>query len=77
MVSRILNNKHIVIIAQDAAVDKVMELFDVRCMGLVEGWDTRADYELPPSRICNGREPDSDPTCGWIRAPSSPAEPIR
>lgn len=32
----ILNNKHIVIIAQDAAVDKVMELFDVRSASVMD-----------------------------------------
>ena len=31
MVLRVSSDKHIIIIAQDAAVYKVMDLFDVRC----------------------------------------------
>lgn len=34
---RILSDKHVVIIAQDAATYKVMDLLDARCTDLVEG----------------------------------------
>ena len=40
-VLRISGDKHIVIVAQDAATYKVMDLFDVRCKDLVDGLGCR------------------------------------
>jgi hypothetical protein len=37
MVLRILSDTHVVIVAQDAATYKVMDLFDARCMYLAKG----------------------------------------
>jgi len=37
MVLRISNDKHIIIVAQDAATYKVMDLFDARCKDLIDG----------------------------------------
>jgi hypothetical protein len=44
---RISTDKRIVIVAQDAATYKVMDLLDARCKDPVDGWDAGADLDLP------------------------------
>jgi len=76
MALRISTDTHIIIIAQDSATYKVMDLFDARCKDLIDGRDVGADLDLDPSCGCNGHESNGYPTRGRAGIPSSPTEPV-
>ena len=73
MVSSTADPKHVIIIAQDVATYKVMDFLDVRCTGLAQGQNARADLYFPPSYVRDGCESNDYPTGGWVAVPHSPA----
>lgn len=75
-IPRISTDKHVIIIAQDVATYKVMDLFDVRCKGSICNWGPETDLGLSLSRDSDGREPDGYPTRGRTRLSRSPEESV-
>ena len=75
MVSSTADPKHVIIIAQDVATYKVMDFLDVRCTGLAQGQNARADLYFPPAMSVMDANPMIIQLVDGLQFPILPRDP--
>lgn len=75
MVPRISNDKRIIIVAQDLATYKVMDLLDVRCEDLVDDRGAGADLDFLPAATAMDLNPTIIQLVDQLEFPTLPRNP--